>query len=92
MRNPIRQIDGLLPYPDLHTQRTDRHHIVGELLAEQMRDARPSLAGRHHRVDDDHAHVVDERRVAEDILRQVHRRVPGHVFRDGFRLALGLVD
>jgi hypothetical protein len=52
---------------------------------------RPSIFGRHYRLDDDHTHVIDERRVAQDILRQVHRRVPGHMFRDGLRFATGLV-
>lgn len=83
MRNSVRQIHGLLPDPDLHSQWAHRHHIVGELLVEQVRDARPSLVGRHHRVNDDHAHVLDQRRSAENIVRQIHRRVPGNVFRDG---------
>jgi len=91
LRNPIRTVHGLLPDPDLHTQRIDRHHFVGELLAEQVRDARPRLVRRYHRVDHDHAHVVHQRSAAEDIVRQVHRRVPGHVFRHGFCLASGSV-
>lgn len=59
LRNPVCQIDGILSDPDLYTKRADRHHIVGELLAEQMCNARPSVVGCHHCVDHDHSHVVD---------------------------------
>jgi len=62
---------------------------VGELLAEQMCNARTRIIGRHHRADYDHAHVLHQRGAAEDIVRQVHRCVPGHVFRHGVRLASG---
>jgi len=89
VRDPIREIDGLLPNPNIYTQRTDRHHLVGELLAEQKCHPRQSRTWRHHRVDHDHAHVLHQRRAAQDILRQVHRRVLGNVFRDGFRFAIG---
>jgi len=91
LRNPIRAIHGLLPDPDLHTQRTDRHHILGELLAEPERYAGQSGVRRHHRVDHDHAHVVHERGAAEDIVREIYRRLLGHVFRHGVRFAVGLV-
>jgi len=90
LRNPVRPINGLLLDPNLYTQRANRDHIVGKFLAEQMCYTRPSIFGRHYRLDDDHTHVIDERRVAQDILRQVHRRVPGHMFRDGLRFATGI--
>jgi len=89
LRNSIRQIDGLLPDPDLYTQWADRHHILGKLLVEQVRDAGQSFAGRHYRVDDDYAHVINQRRSPQNIVRQVHRRVLGNVFRNGFRFAIG---
>lgn len=92
MRNPIRKIDGLLSHPDIHPQRTDRHHILGELLVEQKRHSGQSRVGRDHRVNHDHAHVFHQRRVAQDILREIHRRLLGHVFRHGFRIAVGLVN
>lgn len=88
MRDPVREVDGLLPDSNIHTQRADRHHLVGELLAEQERHARQSRPRRHHRVDHDHAHVLHQRRATEDIVRQVHRRLPGNVFRDGLRVSL----
>lgn len=87
MRNPIREVDGLLPHPDLHPQRPHRHHQLGVLLAQQERDTGPSRPRCHHRAHDDDAHVIDERRPPQDILRQVDRRLPGHLFRDGVRLA-----
>lgn len=91
MRDPIREVHGLLSDPNLHTQRTDRHHILGELLAEPERHAGQSGFGCHHRADHDHAHVIHQRSAAEDIVREIHRRVSGHLFRHGVRLAVGLV-
>lgn len=91
MRDSVREINGLLSNSDLHTQRVDRHHFVGQFLAKQMRDARSSIVGGHYRVDHDHAHVIDQCRTSKDFIRQIYRRVLGHVFRHGVRLAVGLV-
>lgn len=71
LRDPVRQVDGLLPDPDLHPVRPDRHHLLGELLAQQERDARQGGAGCHHRAHHDDADVVDERGPTQDILRQI---------------------
>jgi len=91
LRDPIRAVHGLLSDPNLHTQRTDRHHILGELLAEPECHAGQSGFGCHHRADHDHAHVIHQRSAAEDIVREIHRRIPGNVFRHGVRLIVRLV-
>nr|XP_037873771.1 ionotropic GABA-aminobutyric acid receptor RDL3 isoform X10 [Bombyx mori] len=84
VRNTVRTLDGVLPHPDLHTFGSDRDHIVGLVLAEPERDPGPRAARGHHRADDDNAHVIDQRRSAEDIIRQVYRRVPRDLLRHGF--------
>lgn len=85
MRNSVRAFDGLLSDPDLHTVWSDRHYILGLLLAEPERNPRQGIARRHHRVDYDHAYVFDQRRSTENLVRQVHRCLPGNLLRDGLR-------
>lgn len=84
LRDPVRPLHGLLSDPDLHPVRADRHHLVGVLLAQQERHSGQSGPRRHHRAHHDHAHVFHQRRPAQDLLRQVHRRLPGHLLRHGF--------
>lgn len=85
LRDPIRKIDGLLPNPDLYPVRADRHHLLGQFLVEQKRHSGQSGAGRHHCIDHDYAYVIHERRVTQNILRQVDRRLLGYMFRHGVR-------
>lgn len=70
MRDSIRTIHGLLPHSNLHPVRPDRHHLLGELLAEPERHPCPSGARGNHRLDHDHAHVLDERGATQDLIRQ----------------------
>ena len=86
LRNPVRPLDGLLPDPDLHPVQSDRHHLVGLLLAEQGSHAGQSRPRGHHRLDHDHVDGVDERGAAQNILRQVHRRLLGRLLLHGVRL------
>jgi len=86
VRYPVRAVNGVLPDPDLHPFGADRDNLVGELLAEPQRDARPGRPGRHHCFDHDHTHVFNQRCAAKDILRQVDRRLPGNMFRYGLRV------
>lgn len=85
VRDPVRALHGLLPHPDLHPVGADCNHLVGQLLAEPQRHPRKSGAGRHHRAHHDDAHVVHQRSLAQNFLRQVHRRLPGHMLRHGVR-------
>lgn len=91
VRHPVRALDGLLHDPDLHPVQSDRRHLVGFLLVEPQRVAGARLARRHHCADHDDAHVVHQRRPAQNLLRQVHRHLPGHVLHHGLRLPLGYV-
>lgn len=72
MRDPIRKVYGLLSHPNIHTQWTDCHHILGEFLVKQERHPCESRLGRDYCVDHDYAYVFHQRRVAEDIVREVH--------------------
>ena len=36
MRDSVREVNGLLPHPDLHSFLADRHHLLGLLLAESV--------------------------------------------------------
>ncbi|KAL2750680.1 ionotropic GABA-aminobutyric acid receptor RDL3 isoform X10 [Vespula maculifrons] len=86
LRDPVRTIDGLLPDPDLHTLRVDRHNIVGELLAKPKRDPRSGGPRSNHCAHYDDPNVLDERGATKDLLRQVHRRLSGHLLRHGLCL------
>ena len=86
MRDPVRTFHGILPHPDLYPFWSHRHNLVGQLLAEPKRDARQSGLGRHHRAHHDHPHVVHQRRATQDFLCQVHRCLPGNMFRYGLRI------
>lgn len=88
MRNSIRQIDGLLSDPNLHTVRSNRYHLVGQFLAEQKRYACSSSSGRDYCAHDDHVDVIYQCGLTKDFLHQIHRRVPGDLFRHGLRFAL----
>ena len=85
--DPVRPLDGLLPDPNLHPVRPDCHHLVGLFLAQQGRHAGPRLPRRHHRADHDYSHVIYQRCLAKDFLRQIHRHFPRHVLRHGLRFA-----
>lgn len=87
MRDSVRTEHGILSHPDLHPLRTDCHHFMGQLLAKQKRDTCPSRPWCHHRAYHDHAHVIHQRCAAKDFLRQINRRLLGHLFRDGVRFA-----
>jgi hypothetical protein len=92
MRDPVCPLHGLLPHPDLLPIQPDCNHLMGELLAESQRDAGTSQPRRHHCADHDYAHVLYQCSTAQDILRQVHRRLPRHVLRHGVRLTAGIRD
>lgn len=86
LRDPVRTVDGLLPDPDLHTLRADCHNIVGELLAKPKRDPRSGGPRSNHCAHYDDPNVLDERGATKDLLRQVHRRLSGHLLRHGLCL------
>lgn len=81
--NPICPFNGLLFDPDLHSVRFDCHHFVGFLLAQQASHASSCFSRCDHRVDHDNAHVLHQRCLAKNLLRQVHRHFPWHLFRHG---------
>ena len=87
MRHQVRPLHGLLHDPDLHPVQSDRRHLVGVLLAQPQRITGSRLSGRHHRLDHDDAHVVHQRRLAQNLLRQVYRHLLGHLLHHGLRLA-----
>ena len=87
MRHPIRAIDGLLLDSNLHPVQPDRRHLMGVLLAEPERVTSPRVPGCHHRAHHDHAHVLDQRGAAQDLLRQVDRYLSGNLLRYGLRLS-----
>ncbi len=89
MRDPVRALDGLLSHPDLYPLQSDRHHIVGLLLAQSGCDPRQGRPRGHHCAHHDHPHGVDERGVAKNLLRQVDRRLPGRVLLHGVRFVIG---
>ena len=72
MRNSIRTFDGLLPHPNLHPLQSDRHHILGVVLAESRRNARPRRPWRHHCAHYDNPDGLDQRGFAKNFLCQVH--------------------
>lgn len=85
MWNTVCAFHGLLPDSDLHSVWSDRDHILGVFLAEPQRDAGARRPRRHHRAHHDHTHVLHQRRPAQDLLCQIDRRLPGDLFRHGFR-------
>lgn len=87
MRDPVRSFHGLLPHPDLHPIWTDRHHLVGQFLAEPERDTRQGSSGSHHSAHDDNPHVIHQRCSAQDLLCEIHRRLPGDMLRYGLCIA-----
>ena len=88
MPNTVRKIDGLLPHSNLHTVRVDRHHFVGEFLAEQKRHSRSGTAGRDHRADDDHLDVLYQCRATQNLVHKIDRRLLGNLFRNGLRFVI----
>jgi len=64
----------------LHPIKHDCHHLLGLILDQQRRDARSSRPRCDHRAHHDHPDDVDERGVAQGLLRQIHRRLPGRMF------------
>ncbi len=76
-----------LLYLDLHPFEPDCDHLLGVVLVEPRRHPRQSGAGRDHRAHHDHPNGLHQRRPAQDLLRQVHRRLPGRVLLHGVRLA-----
>lgn len=88
LRNTIRQIHGVLPNTNLHTFRPDCDHFLGELLAEQKRYSGSRIARCDYRAYNDDADVFDERRVAQNFVRQIDRRILGYLFRHGIRFII----
>lgn len=86
VRDSVRSIHGVLPHPDLHSIWPDRHHLVGQFLAEPQCNTCQSGPRSDHRTHHDHPHVVHERRTTQDLLRQIYRRVLGNLFRHGLRV------
>lgn len=86
LRDPVRTVDGLLPDPDLHTLGADCHNIVGELLAKPKRDPRSGGPRSNHCAHYDDPNVLDQRGATKDLLRQVYRRLSGHLLRHGLCL------
>lgn len=84
MWNPVRPFNGLLSDPDLYPIWIDCHYIVGILLVKQKCNTSTCCAWRHHCVDNDHTHVVHQCSVTKNFLRQIDRRLSGHMFRHGF--------
>ena len=89
VRHPVRPLHGLLPDPDLHPVQFDCRHLLGFLLAQPQRLAGPRLPRRHHRAHHDDAHVLNQRPIAKNLLRQVHWHLPGHLLRHGLRFSIG---
>ena len=91
VRNSIRTFDGLLPHPNLHPLQSDRHHILGVVLAESRRNARPRRPWRHHCAHYDNPDGLDQRGFAKNFLCQVHWRLPRRMFLYGVRFTFRLV-
>lgn len=86
LRDTVRSFHGLLPHPDLHSIWSDRHHLLGQLLAEPQCDTRQGGPRCHHRAHHDHPHVVHQCRATQDFLRQVNRCLLGNLLRHGLRI------
>lgn len=67
----------------------DCHHLLGFLLDQSRRHARPRRPWRDHRADHDHVDDVDQRGPAEGLLRKIHRRLPGSLFLPRLYFAFG---
>ena len=92
VRHSVRPLDGLLFDSDLHPIELDCRHLVGFVLDQPQRFAGQGLAGRDDGAHHDDAHVVNQRPIAKNLLRQIHRYLPGHLLRHGFRIAPGYVS
>lgn len=88
VRDPVCPEHGLLPHPNLHSLRPHRHHLLGQLLAQQKRDTSSSRSWCHHCAHHDYAHVLHKRCAAKDFLCEIDRRLLGHLFRDGVRITI----
>ena len=82
--DPICSLDGLLPDSDLHPIGSDCNHLLGVVLAQPSSDTSSCLPRRHHCAHHDDTHVVHQRCLAKDFLRQIHRHLSRHLFRHGF--------
>ena len=89
--DPVCEVNGILPHPDLHSLLADCHHLLGLLLAQQR--SHPSTSGTggddcpHH----DHPHLLHQLSASQDLVRQVYRRVSGRLLLYGLRLLAGWV-
>lgn len=86
VRDSIRSLHGILPHPDLHSIWSDRHHLLGQFLAEPQCDTGQGGPRCHHRAHHDHPHVVNQRSATQDFLRQINRRLLGNLLRHGLRI------
>ena len=57
--------DGLLPDPDVHPLAAHRHPVLGVLLDQHGRRARPRGPGHHHRAHHDHPELGVPRLAAQ---------------------------
>jgi len=59
--------------------RGGRRPVVGVVLAAPRRGAGARRARHHHRAHHDDAHLQHQRRPAQDLVPQEHRRLPGTI-------------
>ena len=83
LRHSICSLDGLLFDSDLHPIEFDCRHLLGFVLDQPQRCTGQGLVGRHDGAHHDDAHVVDQRPIAKNLLRQIHRYLPRNLFRHG---------
>ena len=83
LRHSVCSLDGLLFDSDLHPIEFDCRHLLGFVLDQPQRCTGQGLVGRHDGAHHDDAHVVDQRPIAKNLLRQIHRYLPRNLFRHG---------
>lgn len=59
---------------------------MGELLAKPKRNPRSGSPRSNHCAHHDDPYVLDQCGPSQNLLRQVHRRLSGHLFRHGLRI------
>lgn len=83
LRGPLCEVHGLLPHSDLHPSLTHCRYLVGVLLAAPKRNPGTGVSGSDDRADDDNLDVQHQLPTAQNLLRQIDRRLPRNMLRHG---------